>query len=96
MKRMLDTDIDDVDDGPSSEHANLFPCKRLRQLQSALGQRYEKRFVPSYPFHASLQPDDDSPDEHHHPHSLPDAPPRWLTHVAPDVHTRFARSPPSL
>ena len=83
MKRVLDVDDDDA----ASESANAFPCKRLRQLQSALGHRYEKRFVPSYPFHAALEPDEDLPDDQHH--HLPDAPPRWLTHVAPDEHSTF-------
>ncbi|KAI0708141.1 hypothetical protein C8Q72DRAFT_871923, partial [Fomitopsis betulina] len=60
MKRTLELAADDGE--------NPFPCKRLRP---ALGQRYEQRFVPSYPFHAALDPD---------PH------PRWLAHVAPDEY----------
>ncbi|KZT63302.1 hypothetical protein DAEQUDRAFT_733975 [Daedalea quercina L-15889] len=60
MKRVLELSRDDTD-----SETNLFPCKRLRQLQSALGQRYEKRFVPSYPFDSALESDTDSKDLAH-------------------------------
>ncbi|KAH9829359.1 uncharacterized protein C8Q71DRAFT_408543 [Rhodofomes roseus] len=58
MKRVRELTRDDSD-------ASLFPCKRLRQLQSALGHRYEKRFVPSYPFDAALDSDPDAADLAH-------------------------------